>query len=313
MKEKRERKIQRVIKILRLLSQGGWVPLYRLEKELGVTKRTIHRDIKLLKEAGFPIVRKSPKSGLYSLSKRLDREIEMLSEYDIAFILAFRDAMTQMGASFAQSAQDIISRLLDIKADFVNVGMDFPLTLTPRQERTMGDLLNAIRAKRRVAFSYQGFPGHRFQVKPYKLGFFRGFWYLVAEDSGKVKSFAIDKIQKLETLTDKFQDIPRDLEAMTDFTPFITWGERVKVKIKTLPEATGYFKRKRFALVQELVEAFPDGSAVFELQGRSYPELENTVIKQWLPHILILEPREFAEALEKSMENWLARQREKAK
>jgi len=36
------------------------------------------------------------------------------------------------------------------------------------------------------------------------------------------------------------------------------------------------------------------------------------VIKQWLPHILILEPREFAEALEKSMENWLARQKGKA-
>jgi len=138
MKENRERKIQRVIKIPRLLSQGSWVPLYRLEKELGVTKRTIHRDIKLLKEAGFPIVRKSPKSGLYSLSKRLDREIEMLSEYDIAFILAFRDAMTQMGASFAQSARDIISRLLDMKADFVNVSMDFPMTLTPRQERTIG-------------------------------------------------------------------------------------------------------------------------------------------------------------------------------
>ena len=45
MRENREKKIQRIIKILRLLSQGGWVPLYRLEKELGVSRRTIHRDI----------------------------------------------------------------------------------------------------------------------------------------------------------------------------------------------------------------------------------------------------------------------------
>ena len=310
MKEDKGRKIQRLIKILGMLSQGGWVPLYRLERELGVTKRTIHRDIVLLREAGFPIMRKSPRSGLYKLEKRLDREIEMLTESDIAFILAFRDAMAQMGTSFSQSAREIVSRLLDIKSDLVKFGMDFPLILTAEQEGTMREVLNAVRAKRQISFLYRGITGYRFQVKPYKLGFYRGFWYLVAGDGDRVKSFAIDKIQEIETLEERFQEIPKELGNLTDFTPFVTWEKGVKVRIKTLPEATEYFKRKRFALRQELVEELPDGSAIFELFGRSLPELENTVIKQWLPHIVILEPREFAQALARDMEAWLSRQKE---
>ena len=312
MKDEKAQRIRRNIEILKLLSEGKWVSLHHLAKRLGVSHRTIQRDIKLLIEAGFPVVRKSPKSGMYRLEKDLTQEIEMLTESDLAFILAIKDALAHMGEAFSQSAREIVSGILEAKREPVSFGMDFPIPLTKEREKVMKEILKAIKKRKQIAFFY-GAPNQKdspkFKVKPYKLGFYRGFWYLVAEHKDILKNFAMDKIQKLEILKAGFNMIPKEVEEITDFTPFISEKERVKIKVKTLPKATEYFERKKFALGQKPIKKDSDNSAIFQLEGRNLYELENTVIKQWLPYIIVLEPRDFAQSLVEKMEDWLSKQK----
>ena len=271
-----------------------------------VSKRTIQRDIVALRKAGFPIARKSPKSGVYRLEKDVKYHVEMLSETEILILTAMRDALFSMGKGLSKTAKEIISRLLEHEDNIVRVHLDHPKLLDEEDEKKLSEIVNAIRERRIVSFKYRVFSEYSVRVKPYRLGFYRGLWYLLAEDRGRVKAFAVDKMEDVRMEEEEFDEIPEEVMRLESFSPFFSPHlGRAKVKILAAPEAAEFFKRKPVALSQRLLEERPDGSCVFEVEEYSFAEIMNTVVKPWIPHVFVLHPKRLAEKSIKDVEQWL--------
>ena len=59
---------------------------------------------------------------------------------------------------------------------------------------------------------------------------------------------------------------------------------------------------------QEIKEERPDGSLIVTFRVGNYEAIHN-ILKSWIPHILILEPKELKKDLLVEMEGWLNRQK----
>jgi len=128
------------------------------------------------------------------------------------------------------------------------------MKLSEEDEDKMDKLITAIRANYRVKFNFDVYnpeTGRRdgsypVLVEPYRLGYDRGFWYLIG---GKVKKgkekpvlrvFSLYKIHGIEILDEKFEGIPkevRDIEVFRPYTPSESHPDGVKVRLKVSPEA----------------------------------------------------------------------------
>ena len=298
-------KLEKMLKILKILSERGEVALYQLSDELGVSKRSVQRYIKELRAAGFPIVRKSPRSGIYRLEKDLSWEIEKLTETEIAVLFALRSALKELGGSFPQVASSIINRLLEAEEDVVVFNLDLPKKLSKHEEKNLSRLVDAIKRKRKIKFTYRVYSEYEVEAKPYRIVFFRGLWYLIAETPRGIRSFSLDKISRLK-LQETFKNVPECIKKAKFLSPFFSCEEKeIRIKVLANDIASSFFKRKQVGKEQRLIEEIADGSCIFECCGNSLEELENLVIYPWLLHIKILEPESVRNAIIRELEEYL--------
>lgn len=78
----------------------------------------------------------------------------------------------------------------------------------PKGTENIFGLLHAIKNKLVVTFTYEKFYEDEIwdrEAEPYALKEFRGRWYVLAKDNGKIKSFALDRLTNLEITTKKIR------------------------------------------------------------------------------------------------------------
>ncbi len=86
----------------------------------------------------------------------------------------------------------------------------------PQGTENLYGLLHAIKNKLQISFTYQKFVDEEKSIRkcePYALKEFRCRWYVIARDMGdkKVKSFAMDRLSRLDITQKKFQ-LPNDFD-----------------------------------------------------------------------------------------------------
>ena len=83
-------------------------------------------------------------------------------------------------------------------------------------------------------------------------------------------------------------------------------GNCFEVLIKVDKEVARFFKAREFLQSQRIVKELKDGSleVSFEI---SHDEDVDNVIKSWLPHVEILEPKRFRDKLTAELENYIKR------
>ena len=91
----------------------------------------------------------------------------------------------------------------------------------PQGTENLYGLLHAIKNKVQITFSYQKFWEDEITIRttePYALKEFKNRWYVLANDlkDKKVKSFALDRLSKLEITNKKFQ-LPNDFNVNEHF------------------------------------------------------------------------------------------------
>jgi predicted DNA-binding transcriptional regulator YafY len=119
----------------------------------------------------------------------------------------------------------------------------------------------------------------RRKVAPYKIWFFDGAFYLVANCGLRedVRIFALDRIRALKR-TDESFDMPEDFK-VEDFMQSsfgVFHGEPQNVRIRFAAEVAGYISEKIWHKTQK-IEAHKDGSLIFEARVAGTDE-----IKFWL-------------------------------
>ncbi len=302
------KRLARLIEILNLLARGRRLTVERLAKRFRVTQRTVQRDLKFLREAGFPVKSTKLRGGEHFFDREVSLQLEMLTDDEKLFMVVTRNALSGLLSSFVAVARDVIGDM-EIPEDTVAIGLDYPIVLSDEQKGLLLRLAKAISDRRKVRFSY-GDEGESkvYRIDPYKLGYYRGIWYLVGKSKDGVRSFALDRIHSLETLDSRFRKVPDSIKRMRNFRPFFYDEAPVEVVVEVSKEAKGYFERKRFVNTQEKVADLPHGGARFRLMANNLYEVKNMVIKPWLPYVRVVAPSELAGELLREMREWVAEQ-----
>lgn len=271
----------------RLSRSPDGVTIKDLAEELKVSTKTVQRD---LHEA-------LSGSGVYCDGRRwkLSRnsaEDGLANEERI--VLGVLDSLAKhAGPAFYNKAHQLLEQ--------VTCQLDHPLfanldteTLSEDHIKTFSLLENAIKARHQITAMYITVNKRKrtVKLKPLRLAFFDGYWYLLAfdaEDKDTFKKFHLKSLAAIVETEESFI-YPKDVASAIEkaYSVWFSLNESFEVRLWVDKTIAPYFERKPY-FGQSIEGRDPDGS--IEVVLKLTDEMEILPIVQWyLPHVRILEP-----------------------
>ena len=299
----------RVHDIIRLIESRHGITLEELEQESGVTRRTIHRDLVAIQEAGYPLVSER------SCGRKVYR-----------FLIRFKDVppisftlQELMTLSFLRSQLDLLQGT-PFHDDMETISRKINSVLPPRyaahMERIAGVSTPLLQGRRdyckvaeqlaviRDALLYQkslliGYQARgegeetSYRVDPYSLLFYKGGLYLVgyAHNRAEIRTFAMERVVRAESLKERFELPP-------DYQP----GERLKgsfgivgeqpmaIRVRFTP-VVAHTIRDRIWHPTQVLEQQEDGRVVLAMEAGGKMEIVSWLLS-YGAHAEVLEPPE---------------------
>lgn len=225
------RRADRLFRLVQLLRLRRSATGQQLADELGVSLRTVYRDIRDLEYSGVPI------RGEAGVGYRLDRGFELppltFSEAELeSLVLGARMVATWADPELADAVRSAMTKveavlpegLRRIVLESAMFAPDFPRT--QEMSRDVDLMRRAIGERRLLAFGYQRADGDRTErnVRPLGLYFWGSKWTLAAwcELRGDYRSFRPDRMREVAVLDRRF-----DPEDGIDLAGFL---ERVRAE-----------------------------------------------------------------------------------
>jgi len=218
-------RFQRLFRVLTHIQSGPRFNVGQLARELGVTRRTIFRDIQFLRDIGFNIVFDQQAGGYRILSAvELPRPLA-LNPDDIALItVALRWSLARAIPEFSGAAESVLTKLLSICDHQTKNQLSHLLNACVLEKEMTNDLIfndnvlvtiyRGIRRQRQIrAFFSEPLDGKWRQTKiaPYRIAASTVKWLLIGRSSvhRSTCTFDISQIDKVE-LTDDSYCIPQE-------------------------------------------------------------------------------------------------------
>jgi proteasome accessory factor B len=207
-----------------------------------------------------------------------------------------REALPERSLPYLSRVQEIFAARPDPRKDYSG------------KQEVIASVIDAILHERRARIDYYSFSSRRaksYTVEPYKVVYHHGGLYLFAraEESAEVRTFAVERIRRIEVLDQTFE-IPADFSvAEHSRSAFgIMGGKPETVELRFDGDAVAYIRERVWHESQELEEA-ADGSLRVRLQVAPGRELKSW-IKGYLPDVEVLSParlrREIADEVERA-------------
>lgn len=195
-----------------------------LAERMGVTDRTVRRDVDKLRELGYPIRASAGMAGGYRLGAGAQLPPLLLDNDEaLAVALGLAAVASSPVAGVAEASVRALTKLEQVlparlrnrfatlKAAVTRIGR--PSEAVDPQHLT--EISAAIASRRQLSFEYERADGHRIRrvVEPYHLVDSGQRWYLVAWDTGRSdwRTFRADRIRTHPCERSRFT--PRDLPA----------------------------------------------------------------------------------------------------
>lgn len=198
---------QRVLTLLDLLQRRSVWTGSELADELGVTIRSVRRDVDRLRDLGYPVESERGAGGGYRLGsgRRLppllldDREAVAVA---IALRLAAGGAVAGVGehalGALTKLDQVMPGRLRERVADVTESMVTVPGADTPVKPELLIDLGHAVRGTEQVRLEYRDRAGRDSErrVEPYRIVVLGRRWYLLAYDLDRQdwRTFRLDRM-----------------------------------------------------------------------------------------------------------------------
>jgi predicted DNA-binding transcriptional regulator YafY len=307
-----ENRVHRIGGILKSFFENDQVHTSSLCDKTQVDIRTIQRDLDMLKKSGFPI--QEIKKGCYCLDKNLFKNFELFDETELALIFAVQNVISQLGPTFQKAGASVFNRLFQVMSEPtcspVFIKLDDPIFV---ESRLFKKVSKAINEKKTVSFEYEVYAPYTVNLEPYKIAYYEGIWYLVGKetDNEQIKTFAFDKIKNIAVHNKRFRSIPADLEkSLNDSANVWFSGEKTThVEIWVDKSCAQYFKRRKVFPTQKIKKEEKDGALVVSFTVSNFNEIQY-ILKKWLPHVKILNPKEFKKEFAAEITDWLKWQNE---
>ena len=198
---------ERLFEIVYTLLDRGTATAQELADQLGVSKRTILRDIETLTLAKVPVYTTQGKGGGVSLLEGYVLDKAVLSDEEKEQILLGIKTLLPTGGASGKALSKLGSLFSVKNTDWIEV--DFSRWSNPTHDREKFDnLKNAVMQRKALAFSYPNSVGEISERKAYplKLVFQGQAWYvqafcLLKED---YRTFKINRMIDLQVLPETF-------------------------------------------------------------------------------------------------------------
>jgi predicted DNA-binding transcriptional regulator YafY len=200
---------------------------HRLAVEMGVTRRTIERDLAALRNAGVPLYGQPGRGGGTGSVARPTRAMAVFDDAEIVALVIGAHLAT--GAPYATAGQTAIGKLLDLLDDPRRIAVEslrdrFRVAApegTGVQPRVRSVLEDAVRVQTVVQLAYVDRNGERTTRAVEPVGFYSygGVWSLVAwcqlRDAGRL--FQLDRVERASATRRHFD--PRNVDEVLGWVP----------------------------------------------------------------------------------------------
>ena len=300
-------KIKRLMYIANELDSGE-IRVSSIASSLGVSVRTIQRDIQILESGGFAI---SPLSrGTYSFVDGFSLKKLKITCEEFAMLAVFSDIANALGEKFSDTYSSLKNKVLEHNKVqespfFVKMlkGRDYKDTEITRNIETAIECSYKIKLEYKTAKKEEKI--NNVPIKPLKLLWFDGFWYLLALGyKNRLLKLRLEKITYCKVLDETFSK-PKNLQNILDESVNI-WFETKRDKKAILnidKKVAKYFKEKNYFPKQKIVKEYKTGDIVLECYFAKEEEILHTIL-QWIPYIIVKEPNTLADTIKLKISNY---------
>ncbi len=270
----------------------GGATVSELAEEFQVTKRQVHRDLRQLEEAGYPLGQENGGWRLPAGFKGLEITV---SPYELMSLYLAKSHVAYLkGTLFLDDLEGIVQKVEAGLPDKVRnhleriVTVFAPLQRPVRSYAGRKGILSALRTSllRQRGIILHGYhkPGTEqpadYRVDPYGLVLYQYGLYVVghSHQTNEIRIFAVERIQTIE-VTEEMFEIPKNfsLEERFDRGFGLIDGERQDVKIWISPEWAYYVKERTWHPTQKL-QTQRDGSVILTMRCGGIDELTAWVL-----------------------------------
>lgn len=206
-------KTKRMSDILVLLEQSP-VTMAGLVEKLGVSKRTLQRDLRLMQESGVPLI--SPKQSVYAFVNGFSCKQIKVSPMRAALQVTAFEVAQQCGVDFRTTTQEVTS--LFVPTPFGSCTFATSEEFAPSFGLMSKTAYNACEKHQFLRITL---PKKRsLTIRPYQLWQILGRWYVVSMNaSGEISRYALDEISACEQVFNPGSYVPAEFTPI----PFALW------------------------------------------------------------------------------------------
>lgn len=290
--------------------------VHELAKEPGVTKRTVQRDLGVLRDAGFILSAERRDQRVYY---KLDKETGLPLNFPVlevaAMIFAERAGMGLAGTPFGDHLRSGVRRLTAAMAPemrrFLERAADAYVPLArgykPYEDaREILENLNDAMLRRRVCrVSYRS-PGaeepRRYEIEPLRFLPHRGGLYVISRVPryDNLITQAVERFDDVKVTEQEFEPpehLPIDERVRDAFG--VSYEEPMDVVVRFAADQAPYVRERIWHPSQRLEEE-PDGRVVLRLRAGGFFEIRSWVLG-FGAAAEVLEPEELREAVREEM------------
>lgn len=283
MQYPKNKKYSRIEEIYHLLEQNPQgLNIKEIAREFSVSQKTIQRDLynDLVPMGAY-------KEGRYwkldSTKRQSPLEIEQKN------ILGILNGFGKnMGESFEAKTSKILSALSPTLPHHIHTHLNSQNLDNSILEKIQS-LQKHITSSKEISFIYKGKSYH---LKPLKVAFFEGYWYLLGldiNDEDRFKKFILSEVNYLLGLPEVFESkIDIDTALSQAHSIWFELGNRLQARLKIASCYKHYLQRQPLK-TQKILGEFEDGSLEVEISYTHDMELCDIFMKHF-PHISILSP-----------------------
>ena len=298
-KQQDNTKYNRINQIYEMLKNNvHGMTITELANQLDVSTKTIQRDLyEVLNDFG------AIKEGRYwKINPKLTQDNLASNE---KLILGILDEMAKgAGGIFYSKAHSLLSQVSQQLEHpiFASVNSEY---LEEKNITLFEQMEKAIKQKVEINFDYEKY---KFHVKPLKLAFFDGFWYLLAFDLKEkkevFKKFHLKTIKNIQVLESTFE-IPQIVEERLRYANSIWFNldEQFTVRLFIDKTIRKYFERKPLR-GQRIIGVDSDGSIEIEIKISNEMEIQPLIL-WYIPFIKVLEPQWMADNVKEKIQGYL--------
>lgn len=303
MQKEMHNKITRLLYELNALDKGA-ICLADMAAEIGVSLRTLQRDMRDIQEADFPLY--CPTPGEYAFVEGFSLEKMKISDKEASLLIVMHEVASSLGANFDNSYTLLKKRLMgDTKESpfFIKftTGETFP------EGPIAKTISQSIKDKEEINICYAGGKRACYPVRPLKLIWIEGFWYLLSlTNDNKLLKFRLNKINSAKPLGKYFTNTPDTENLIRQGTNIWFDTQRpLKVLLEVSPQAAKYFQVRDYFPLQKIEKVLPNGGLIISCQAVNAQEITPTIL-HWIPDIKVREPLSLGKNIKFVLEKYLA-------